>query len=313
MSEWPQIRAELNGRSYKPAGYFYAVDGTSYAGAPAPPHPITDNGVGYWSGFSSGMVGGLTNVCDGLWVGRCIGYPAVTVPMWPSVQTGRQNLVSQIRADVAAYTARYGSLDGFAMCMAGYSQGSMVTDQVWVLDILPEDGVLHDVLPHVYRSYQFGHIFRTPGIAHGNALIGLPESIMQDGVQTGGIGTGQDLTAAQTNHVAPDGKPVVYSCANPGDLYTCCPTGTNPWTDPAPEAKVGDLFWQVVKQPTLEDILSTLSVVMELEPAVIELWNTLDFFAQGTNAPHYHYYPQMDACITDAYQLGMALPHELGS
>lgn len=310
---WPQIRAGFNGLEYQPAGYFYAVDGTVYAGAPAPPDPIINDGTGYWCGFASGMVGGLTNLADGLWASRCIGYPAVTLPMWPSVQTGRASLVAAIQSDAANYRARHGSYDGLAIAMSGYSQGSMVTDQVWVHDFLDPSGVLHELLPYVYRSYQFGHIFRSPGIAHGNALAGLPQSLIQDGVQTGGIGLVLDLTPEQTNYVAPDGNPVVYSCANLGDIYSCCSVGTNPWTDPAPEGKVGYIFYQVVMQPTFDDVIGTATVLEEPISAIEELFHVMEFFAEGTSAPHYEYFPQMDACITDAYHLGLSLPHQLGN
>lgn len=48
------IRAQLNGVAYSPAGLFVAVDGTAYPGAPAPPSPLLNDGTGFWSGFSSG-------------------------------------------------------------------------------------------------------------------------------------------------------------------------------------------------------------------------------------------------------------------
>lgn len=44
---------------------------------------------------------------------------------------------------------------------------------------------------------------------------------------------------------------------------------------------------------------------------ILELFHTMSFFAQGLNSPHYQYHPQMDACINDAYQLGMSLPHSV--
>ncbi|WP_052956738.1 hypothetical protein [Mycolicibacter heraklionensis] len=306
------IRAKLNGRTYRPAGYFYAVDGTVYPGAPAPPQPIIDDGHGWWSGFSSGIVGGLTNLADGLWQSRCIGYPAATLPMWPSVQTGRANLVAAIRTDANVYQALHGTLEGFVIAGSGYSQGSMVWDQVYALDMLPDNGVLHDLLPYVYRIYQLGHIFRTPGIAHGNALAGLPESIEQDGVETGGIGLELDLTAEQTNRLAPDGRPIVHSCANKGDIYTCCSVGINPWSAPAAEGKVGRTFMKIVMQPTFSDVVAAAGVLGEPIAGVMELFHVMVFFAAGPNSPHYQYFPQMDACIDDAHKLGLSLPHELG-
>lgn len=309
---WPEIRSQFNGLTYRPAGYFYAVDGTAYPGAPMPSNPIIDGGDGYWCGFSSGMVGGMINVQDGLWASRCIGYPAATLPMWPSVQDGRAQLVAAIQADAAAYHAAHGSYDGLVITGSGYSQGSMVWDQVWVLDVLAEDGVLHDLLPYVYRIYQFGHVFRTPGIAHANTLAGLSQSIEDSGVQTGGIGAALDLTAAQTNYVSPLGTPVVYSAANQGDIYTCCEVGDNPWTHIAPEGAVADIFYRIVMQPTFTDVVAAAEVLEYPLQGIVELFRVMQFFAEGTNAPHYQYYPQMDACINDCLALGNSLPHESG-
>lgn len=310
-------RAQFNGVAYRPAGYIIVADGTVYPGAPFPPQPLLNNGTGWWSGFSSGMVGGLANQQDGLWKSwldsgqsLCLGYSATTIPMWPSVQELRGKIVAAMHLIAVEYAANNnGVLDGLAILWSGYSQSSMAFDQVWALDVLPVNGELHYLLPYIYRIYQFGHIFRTPGIAHGNGLAGLAESIIQDGVETGGIGTGLDLTVAQTNYLAPDGKPVVCSCANKGDLYSACSVGLNPWTAPAPEGKVGKLFMAIIMQPTLAAILSTAKVLGEPIQAIMELFHTLAFFAQGMNSPHYQYFPQMTACINDALTLGNSLPH----
>jgi hypothetical protein len=304
------IRAGLNGQARRPAGVIIAVEGTAYPGCPGPPSMILNNGTGFWSGFASGLVGGVCNQRDGLWDSYLVPYGAATIPMWPTVQEAREKVVSFLLGYAPSYHARWGTYP--PTILTGYSQGTMSTDQVWTLDILPESGRLHFLLPYVYRSYQFGHIFRTPGIAHGNALAGLPESITQDGVETGGIGLSMDLTADQTNYPAPDGKPVVYSCANKGDIYTCCSTGTDPWQHPAPEGKVGKIFEAIIMQPTFADVLATVKVLGEPLQAVLELFHTMAFFAAGPNAPHYQYFPQMVACINDAVAVGNALPHVVG-
>jgi hypothetical protein len=307
-----KIRADANGQPYAPAGHICAVEGTAYPGAPFPPSMILDNGTGFWSGFSSALVGGVCNAADGLFSSTMIAYSALTIPMWKSVQEGRQKVVADLAMNAAAYHATHGSYDGLVNVLTGYSQGSMVTDQVWTLDILPPTGVLHYLLPTIYRIYQFGHIFRTPGIAHGNALAGLPESIIQDGVETGGIGLSMDLTADQTNYQAPDGRPVVHSCANKGDIYTCCSTGTDPWKHPAPEGQVGKIFEAIIMQPSLTTILSTAKVLGVPFQAIMEMFHAMKFFAAGPSSPHYQYFPQMVACINDCVALGKSLPHYPG-
>lgn len=301
------VSAQLNGVVRRPAGVIIAVEGTAYPGCPGPPSMILNDGTGFWSGFASALVGGVCNEKDGLWDSYLVAYGAATIPMWPTVQQARELVVAYLLIYAPAYKAQWGVYP--PIIFTGYSQGSMSTDQVWILDILPEGGRLHFLLPYVYRSYQFGHIFRTPGIAHGNALAGLPESIVQDGVETGGIGLGMDLTAEQTNYVAPDGNPVVYSCANKGDIYTCCSTGTDPWKNPSAEGKVGKIFEAIIMQPTLLDIISTAKVLGEPLSAIMEMLHAMVFFAKGPSAPHYQYFPQMVACINDCYQLGLSLPH----
>lgn len=303
-----QTRSAFNGTKYQPAGVIFAVDGTAYPGAPAADVPITNDGSGWWAGFSSGIVGGLENVADGLWGSVIIGYEASTIPMWPSVQQGRSYLVAAIQNYAAGFLANFGFYP--PIVLTGYSQGSMVVDQCYVLDFLSPTGVLHYLLPFLYRIYQFGHVFRCPGIAHGNALAGLSESIEQNGVQSGGIGGPNDLTEEQTNYLSPVGTPMVYSCANQGDIYTCAPVGDNPWTDLAPQGKTGYLFFKIVMQPTFSDVVEAAEVLGHPIASIEEGINAGTFFAEGPGAPHYQYFPQMDACISDMLALGNSLPHQ---
>lgn len=319
-----QLRAAKNGVKHRPAGTIIAVEGTSYPGFPGPPSMILNNGTGFWSGFASGLVGGVINLQDGLFDSYLVAYGAATIPMWPTVQEAREDVVNYLGEEgQPGYARDYFDAWGVypPIVLVGYSQGSMATDQVWVYDILTPPGGkdpsgkptgrLHYLLPYVYRSYQFGHIFRTPGIAHGNALIGKPESIKQDGVETGGIGGPLDLTAEQTNYLAPDGKPVVYSCANKGDIYTCCSVGTDPWKKLAAEGDIADIFYKIVMQPTFADVVSAAKVLGHPIAGIIELFHVMKFFAAGPSSPHYLYFDQMVGCINDCYQLGLSLPHSL--
>jgi hypothetical protein len=302
-----QYLADKQGVIRRPAGVIICVEGTAYPGCPGPPSMILNNGSGFWSGFASGLVGGVCNSQDGLFDSYLVAYSAATIPMWPSVQQARELVVSWLIPYANNYKAAWG--DYPPIILTGYSQGSMSTDQLYVLDFLAPDGRLNFLLPYLYRSYQFGHIFRTPGIAHGNALIGDPESIKVSGVETGGIGGPLDLTEEQTNRPAPDGKPTVYSCANLGDIYTCCEVGTNPWTGLAKEGKVADIFYKIIMQPTFADVVEAAEVLEEPIAGILELFRVMKFFAAGPNAPHYLYFPQMVGCIGDCYQLGLSLPH----
>lgn len=321
------IRPKLNGRQRRAAGGFFAVEGTAYAGAPFPPNPIINDPSptvtsGVWSGFSAGMVGGMINTQDGLWDSACIGYSAKTVPMWPSVLEGRENLCAAIDSYAQRYFATWGVYP--PITGTGYSQGSMVWDVCYLYDFLtPPGGTdpngkptgrLHYLLPYLFRIYQFGHIFRSPGIAWGNALAGLPQSIMQNGVESGGIGGPNDLTPEQTNRVAPDGKPTIYSCANHGDIYTCSPCGLQPYSvnTLAKQGKTGYLFFKIIMQPTFSDVVEAATVLETPIASIEEGLNAGTFFAEGVNAPHYQYFPQMSACIGDVLALGNSLPNDMG-
>jgi hypothetical protein len=304
-----QTQAAINGIPYSPAGMFFGVDGTAYPGAPGPPFPLRNDGQGFWSGFSSGIAGGLMNEQDGLWGSTLIGYPAATVPMWPSVQAGRASLVSAIATYASAYKAQNGSLTGMAIVLSGYSQGAMVTDQCYTLDFLAEGGVLNPLLPYLWRMYNFGDIFRTPGLAYGNQLAGLSMSIVQDGEETGGIGGPLDLTVAQTNQPAPDGQPIVQSSSNKGDIYGSAPVGLTPWTAIAKAGETAYRFFEIIMQPTFVDVVEAAAVLETPIASIEEMINAMTFFAEGTNAPHWQYFPQMDAVIGEMLTIGNSLPH----
>lgn len=303
------VRQRLRGRTWKPAGKIYAIEGTAYPGAPFPPQPLLSNGDGMWSGFASGLLGGLCNTVDGLWAGWNCGYKAATIPMWPSIQQARTLTTQQIWADQTAYYKQYGTF--FPWCLTGYSQGAGATDQIYTEDVLAKDGLLNPVLPWLYRMWNFGDILRTPGISNGNLLAGKPIPGTQNGQITGGIGGPLDLTVAQSSLLAPDGKPIVMSCNNPGDLYGAAPTGPNPWTAISKQGKTGYLFFRIIMQPTFSDILAAAAVLETPIASIEEGINAGTFFAAGTNAPHWLYFPQMDACIDDAIQLGLSLPHNV--
>lgn len=288
-----------------PAGIIVAGDGTSYPGFPGPPSYILNNGTGFFSGFSSGLIGGVINCMDGLFDSWAVAYSAPTVPMWPGVQELRELIVAYLLWYIEAFYDYWGFYP--IIVLTGYSQGSMGIDQIWVLDVLAADGRLHKYQSLFFRIYQFGHIFRTPGWAKGNALIGLSESIKQGSTETGGIGTTQDITLDVVALKALDGAYIMNSCANKGDIYTANACGLNPWTACAPEGIVGHDFMKIIMQPTLADVLEAGGVILHPLDGILELIHVMVFFAAGPAAPHYMYYPQMVGCIEDCYQLGLKM------
>jgi hypothetical protein len=303
-------RAQLNGVQYSCAGAIFAVDGTVYPGSPNPPIPLTNDGKGWWSGFSSGVVGGLINAQEGLWYSETIGYPAATTPMWPSAQIGQHNLGFRIKAYADGYYQQHGNYDGLVILVSGYSQGAIVTDLWWTVDVLPESGYLHYLLPYIWRIYNFGDPLRAGGISHGNDAAGLLGPGTEDGEVTGGVGGPQDLAPEQTNLKAPDGQYVLLSFNNNGDLYGAAPVGATPQKSMPASGKVEYSFFEMIMKPGLINIVHIGGDVFHVVGDIKAAGNALKFFSAGTNAPHWHYEDAMAWCVADALRIGNSLPHQ---
>lgn len=302
---WPQIRADKNGLEYRPCGGVFAIEGTVYPGAPAPPRPLTDDGNGFWAGFASGALGGLINVADGLWYTECIGYPAVTTPMWPSAQIGQHNLGASIDRFAKSYKAQFGDYPPIAV--VAWSQGAIAADLWWTVDVLPENGSMHYLLPYVYRIFNYGDPLRSEGISLGNDLAGLPGPGEMYGKPTAGIGGPQNLTKEQTLVTSPDGVNVVLSFNNKDDLYGAAPSYSTA------AGKVEYSFFKMIMNPGFVDIVGGilgdfLHPIGDIEAG----FNAAKFFAAGANAAHYHYEDAMLWVINDLVTLGNSLPHQLG-
>lgn len=304
LNAYAQLRAANNGMVWQPAGGVFAIEGTVYPGAPWPVVPITDNEDGWWAGFASGALGELVNIADGLWYVESVGYPAATTPMIPSATIGQHNLGMAIRVFADQYRAAFGSFPPI-VCI-GWSQGTMAIDMMWNEDVVAEDGFLHDLLPFFYRCYEYGEPMRAEGISAGDARAGFEGPGKMYGKTTAGVGgTKYNMSAANASLVAPDGVPVINSFNNPGDLYGAAPS-------PSVEAgKVEAGFADMIFQGKVKIMViagDLFHVVGDVEAG----FNTLKFFAQGPNAPHYHYQAAMDFTARDLLALGLSLPHQLG-
>lgn len=209
-----------------------------------------------------------------------IGYPAAVSPMAPSVKAGRDEVNRQIGMRPK----------GTPLFLSGYSQGAIVTGQVWVHDILDPNGVHHDRLNDVRGIIQFGDPVRCPGIAHGNEVAGFAAPKKLDGQVTGGIAGPADMTADQT----PD---FYLSCALDGDLYGAAPVGANPWHDESSVGKVETNIYDIVQQPSFGDIISIAKDLGMPIGTVEAIYNAMLFFGQGTNAAHWQYGPFVPAMV----------------
>ena len=242
------------------------------------------------------------------WIWQPIGYPAAVFPMNPSVQNARAQIVAALGGPPSPdYQAAVYPSGPFAL--SGYSQGAIVTGQVWSQDILAADGVLHHRLADCVSVVNFGDPLRAPGIANGNVYQGIPIPGTEDGEVTGGISGPLDLTEAQTNQPNSIGNPVVMSFALPGDLYASAPVGTTPWTAEAPAGKVGTSIYSFIENGsffTLVDIAADLFIPLGM---IEEIINGITFAAAGTGAPHWQYGNQ--GCVAAAAQYMIELGNAL--
>lgn len=269
---------------------------------------ITVNGTGDpdpadtvgFAGMLGSLVGGINpwqvvaDKLDGLqpprppWIWQPIGYPAAVLPMTPSVQNARAQIVAALGGPASPfYQAPVYASGPFAL--GGYSQGALATGICYVNDILAENGVLHHRLADCYAVVNFGDPMRTPGISNGNTYQGIPVPGTEDGDITGGIAGPLDLTEAQTNYPNPLGKPTVMSFNLPGDLYGSDPVGASPWTSEAGPGVVGTKIYDFIESGSIIDFLKIPASWFRLISALEEGFNAASFFAKGTNAAHWQY------------------------
>lgn len=315
LDRWPQIRAIKAGGIWQPAGGLFAVEGTVYPGAPFDPIPLSDNHYEneIWSGFASQTVAGVINKADGLLHCECVGYPAQTANMGASVLVGVGNLAVRVKVWDDAFVNEFGFHS--PLFLTGWSQGAWVIDRFMQIHVFPEDGDLHYLLPYIYSIYNYGDILRTSSISRGNDYAGLVVPAKVDSAIPGGIGGPEQLTLEQTNLIAPDGRYVIKSFNNTGDLYGDAPMGAAPVTKSSMPAagKVEYSFFQMIEKTSAFTIITGLmGDIVHIIGDVEAGYNAAKFFSAAQNAPHYQYYPHMDWAVSDIVDTASKLPHNLG-
>jgi hypothetical protein len=98
---------------------------------------------------------------------------------------------------------------------------------------------------------------------------------------------------------------VIQGFNNKGDLYGAAPS---PSTS-AGQVEAG--FADMIFRGTV-NIVAIGGDLFHVVGDVKAGWNTLKFFAAGTNAPHFQYQAAMTFVIQDTITLAQSLPHQLG-
>lgn len=205
---------------------------------------------------------------------RPIGYPAVPFPMGPSIAAGRaegNRIITEERSRIEKY----------GLSLGGYSQGALVTGEIWEYDIKPASGPLHWALPHMDKAVAWGNPMREAGKAYPDP--------------------GGALAAADHGGVTPnrmvDTPDWWRNYAHAGDLYTDCAD------DEAGENKRA--IWAIIRGTQVfsgpDSILAQVLEVMGLRQdagqimEIVGLFKALIdagmFFGSGTG-PHINYSPQ---------------------
>lgn len=121
---------------------------------------VQGTGVDMWSGPPADTARALQDVFYWQPVGN---YPASPFPMRQSYLAGIEELVVQCRLHA-----------GKPKVLAGYSQGAIVTSRVWKHEVSRPGGRLYDLRDEFVASVTWGNPDRELGVAHGNALDGIP-------------------------------------------------------------------------------------------------------------------------------------------
>ena len=245
-----------------------------------------------WEALNANMAGVFYGT-DLYW--QPVGYPAAVIPMGKSVKTGR----AEVNQLISMHEHTGLCPKGTPLFLSGYSQGAVITGEVWAQDILSPKGIHHDRVNDVRGVIQFGDPLRCPGYARGNDVAGFPPPSRLDGFVTGGIAGWADLRVEETTDV-------VLSCALDGDLYACCPVGESPWDTPGKGSGENEPQVGQVETRIYEFIMtgSLLHGIMSIAEGMAEefgmpvratiahiqaIANGLKFAAAGPAAPHWQY------------------------
>lgn len=245
---------------------------------PRPPGPdvrgvlITACGTGvpWWVGPDADTARAVEDV----WKWRPIGYRAAPFPMGGSIAEGRaegNRIITEERARIEKY----------GLALAGYSQGAIVTSEIWEYDIKPLTGALHWALPYVRKAVAWGNPMREMGsawpdpgapIARTDSGGVTPELMKDTPAWWHNFAHSKDFYTEVVDDEAAENKRAVWAIIR----------GTKVFSGP------DSIFRQVLE---VLGIVRDASQIMEVYGIFKALIDTGMFFASGTT-PHTNYSPQ---------------------
>ncbi len=114
---------------------------------------VCGTGVAWWG---PGPDSDTARAVEDRYLWAPVGYPAVAIPMGPSIQAGRDELARLMGVHRERITAR-------GCGFAGYSQGAIIVAETWEQDIKPPTGRLAWAKPFVRKAVCWGNPMRERG------------------------------------------------------------------------------------------------------------------------------------------------------
>ncbi|AAN16870.1 lysin B [Mycobacterium phage ArcherS7] len=230
---------------------------------------VCGTGVPWWVGPDAETA----RQVEDLYRWQPVGYPAAPFPMGPSIEAGKAELRAQINRMEPGFELRK-QVERNGMVLAGYSQGAIVTSEVWEDDIRTSGPIVGWAKDHVLKAVAWGNPNREQGKAYPDA--GAPLAAADSAGITGRLMT--DTPDWWRNY------------AHQGDLYTATRPGESR------EDKVA--IWQIVRGTNIlsgpDSLLRQFLEIAEapVPNAIAAFQAFMDaglFFVKGTR-PHTNYH-----------------------
>lgn len=181
---------------------------------------VCGTGVPWWIGPDAD----LARAVEDRYRWQPCGYPAAPFPMGRSINEGKASLRAQLNRAEPGFMLRQ-QVERHGAVLAGYSQGAVVTSEVWEFDIKPANGVLHWAKDYMLKAVAWGNPSREVGAAYPDPGAPMAAS------NTGGVAYPADRMK--------DTPQWWRNYAHKGDLYT---TGTD---DDTGEDKTA--IWRIIR------------------------------------------------------------------
>ncbi len=197
-----------------------------------------------------------------------VGYRAAPFPMNQSAQEGRNELVRLFEAN-RDQVQRHGA------ALIGYSQGAIVTSELWQYDLLPADGRLSWARDAILKAVTFGNPMRQEGSAWPDAGGTIAPK------KSHGIG----------DRLLDDTPEFWRDYAHRGDLYTDVYGSSAEWSTSIYKIVMGTRIFDG-PDSILAQIVEFVAAPIEESLAILQaLIEAGLFFIRGTG-PHLDYSPQ---------------------